>query len=140
MKGFIKAVSAAAMICTMVFVFGINCEAKVTSEDKVIFGYEKTKYTVTAFFNPAHEIAEGEEFTLEEGSRVKRAYVRAKSDGCVIKIAFRDVRICSDYDSGRLYSAEAKKGDNRLFYTPTAEVGKCWSCTQRTMYGWEYFD
>lgn len=125
--GYVLAVSLAASIAFA---------ASVESSNKVWVAEQDGQYVTQAYFDPQHKVLAGEGYGLTEGKRVKQAYVRAKADG---KKTIFGIQICGSADTERLYSREAKTWETNIIETPTARVTKCWTCTQRTYYGWVYF-
>lgn len=109
--------------------------ASITSDDYV-HQYEKSgKFYVQSYFNPSHKVQSGEGFSLTANKYVKQAYVRAQSDGRTVL----GVKICGSYDSGRRWSSLATSKSNKIISTPLESVSQCWTCKQRTNYGWSYF-
>lgn len=109
--------------------------ASVTSDDYVHQYKSGDKYYVQSYFNPSHTVQNGEGFGLVAGKNVKQAYVRARADGSTVF----GVKICSSYDSGRVYSSAATSRKNTIMSTSLQSVNACSKCTQRTNYGWIYF-
>lgn len=136
----LKIVKKGALLSAMLLLccVPVSANAGSVTSDNIVHQYQKDgKYRVQAYFNPSHEIQSGEGYSLTVGKNVKQAYVRAQSDGK--KILF--VKICGSYDSERQWSAKATStSTNSIFSTPLAEVTNCATCTQKTYYGWSYFE
>ena len=94
--------------------------ASVRSDNWVYRLYEESekRYSIISYFNPSHKIIKGEGWDLKPGKYVRRAYVRARADGLIVL----KVKVCSGYDSGRLYSAKAPLHKKTIYATPLASV------------------
>ncbi len=114
----------------------LSANAGSVTSDDYVHQYDKdSKYYVQAYFNPSHKVQRGEGFGLKVNKNVKQAYVRAQSDGKTVL----GVKICGSYDSGRQWSSAARNKSSRIISTPLESVKDCWTCKQRTYYGWVYF-